>query len=357
MRWPEEPTRKLSPTSSIGMTSTATPGETFVEPYPLQVYGLTCGADGDEAIYCVGGTANGTVERDEVYQLEPVPDGPWTARDPLPDDRIFGNLTYHGGFLYATGGWTHFSQTFIYDLTAGAWSGGDQMNKGRQQALVVSAGGQLWGAAGGDGWTPVTTDEFYQFVDGAHAPHGDWTSTGTAIGIPVVGPVAAYHPSFGVFVIGGRDGASADRADNQLWQICVPDVDLVAPATGPAGTSLTVSGRFFQEQGTAELFGADKTVYALDDLAVVDAQTITATVPADLADGLYGLRVIGEKDQTTEVEDAFEVLSDADDDSADDDTDDVDDDATDDDVSDDDADDDDAADDDDNDDDGGRCGC
>ena len=313
---------------------------TLTNPFPHVCWGPLCAAPGDGYVYCFGGTEDGSTAITDAEKYQIGSDGAWTAISPLPVGKVFGAAVVLDGKIYLTGGWSADDVTYVYDPNTDSYTTLDNLNYGRQRPSLIAAGGQLWLAGGADTWTPVDTDEYFDLTS--------WTETGTTIGTPVLGATAGYLTGYGIYFAGGRDGSLADRSENQVWQVCIPEFESVTPDSGAAGTSITIAGYTFEENVVPTLFDATKAEYPLENIVVVDDATITADIPATLADGSYGLMFDGTLGQHTEFPDVFEVTS------VDDDT--TDDDVTDDDVTDDDADDDDDAAGDDDDDDSG-CGC
>jgi len=311
---------------------------------PLLI-GMVCADGGDGKLYCFGGlepSLMGTKFSLLAFAYDPATDA-WSAIADLPGGVAFGYAALLDGKIVLTGGYPMESATYAYDVATGAYADLSEPSP-RHGPLLAEAGELLWLAAGGDVWDELVTDD--QYYDGA------WGEVGTAYSPGRVGVAGGYLAGHGVYMTGGEwSDEGGGTTDTTLWHVCVPFITAVAPAAGSPGAALTITASTFEENLTGYLYDQAKAQYPLNDLTVVDETTLTATVPADLPPGVYGLALVGSLGQTGRLDDAFtQDESVTDDDTDDDDDDDADDD---------DDDDDDQTltdDDDDNDDDSG-CGC
>ena len=304
-----------------------------VAAYPGTYAGIACSGADDGKLYCFGGTDGTAKTNAAVY--DPVGDA-WTPIAPLPAAKMYGSATSSDGTIYIAGGWDTGTVFYSYDPIGDTYATLGSPT-GRHGPAIVGAEGVVWLTAGGTYWTELNTADQVYF-DAA------WAGAGSTVGFGVVAPAAGYVPGYGIYMAGGtRTDTLGGVTHNQLWTICIPEYTSVTPDEGAAGTAITIAGDFFEAAVDVVLFDGTKTDYPLDDLVNVSDTEITATIPAGLTPGMFGLAFIGTAGQYLEIADAFEVLA-GDDDIVDDDI--VDDDIVDDDVVDDDVVDDDVVDDD-----------
>jgi len=307
-----------------------------IADYPEIFSGLMCADGGDGKLYCFGGW-DGVNDKKIGYVYDPGADD-WTSIADMPAWKDFGYAVLHEGTIYAAGGWWPSGgdpRLFAYHPAGDDWSE-LALSTGRQSPVLAGAAGLLWLAGGSD-----ENDELLhvanQKFDGAM-----WSPTGDMMFADRAGAVAGYVPGYGIFIVGGWNADRVGTTDNQLWGLCVPELQTIEPAIGPSGTAVVITGAQFEQNVFVYLADSTKARWLLDDITVVNGTTIQATIPDDVPSGVYSLVFQGTLGQVAEFSDAYEVTS-TDDDTADDDT--ADDDTADDDMADDDTADDDSDDD------------
>ncbi|HPM76290.1 MAG TPA: hypothetical protein PK961_04295 [bacterium] len=303
-----------------------------VAAYPANdplLIGMVCADGGDGKLYCFGGlepSVIGTKFSLLAFAYDPTTDA-WSAIADLPGGVAFGYAALLDGKIVLTGGYPMESATYAYDVATGAYADLSEPSP-RHGPLLAEAGGLLWLTAGGDVWDELVVDD--QYYDGA------WGAVGTAYSPGRVGVAGGYIAGHGVYMTGGEwSDEGGGTTDTYLWHTCVPLIEAVAPATGSPGAALTITASVFEENITGYLYDQAKAEYPLNDLTVVDEATLTATVPAALPPGVYGLALVGSLGQTGRLDDAFtqdesvaddDTMPDDDDTTPDDDDDDTDDD-------------------------------
>jgi hypothetical protein len=321
--------------------------------YPMPLTGSACSGGGDGFIYCFGGSDAAGTFSTYAAKYAVGSNAGWTPIAALPVGIAYAGTALVDGTIFIAGGWLNVATVYAYDIANNSYTMAGSLLNGRQRVGLAHGGGMLWVAGGGNEWAPIAQDESF---DGTA-----WAATGTSMNTPMLGSLVAYIDGYGIFFVGGRDAATVDHNDNQLWTICAPFFESVSPADVPEGTTptLTITGNQFDPNATVWLRDVSQTVYQLSNQTVTSATEIVGDLPAGIPAGTYGLIIEGLLGQITSADDAFVVTEVAgDDDDATDDDDDVtgdDDDSTDDDDT---ADDDDTtgSDDEDADDDSGCCG-
>ncbi|HPM76062.1 MAG TPA: hypothetical protein PK961_03140, partial [bacterium] len=254
--------------------------------YPLTAWSPACAAPGDGYVYCFGGTTDGVNGNTYAAKYEIGSDDPWTAIAALPSAMMFGDAIAMDGMIYIVGGWSAADTAFVYDPDSDSYTTLDTLTTGRQRPSIVAAGGLLWVAGGGNMWTPIGSAEYF---DGTN-----WIDAGASMDVPVLGGIAGYLHGYGMFLAGGRNGSYADTTHNQLFQVCVPAFDSITPEEGDVGDTVTIAGAAFAADVDVVFFDAlTKAEYPLDNLTIVDDETITGDVPAGMVVGVYGLRFTG----------------------------------------------------------------
>ncbi len=358
--------------------------------YDVDGWVNSCMAEYEGTILLLGGYDDGSPL--DTVKLYDIDTDTWSDGASLPNEMSGGSCGVIGDYAYAGGGSDiigHTSAVYAYDIALNTWD----------DTLADLPVHRRWSASGVsedyffviNGYRDETIDDsiaYYNpstdtWAETTGSGAGYWSSGGAQIGgniyqlggfagskatselthvynfvgatwasfdnllYATASPAAGSIPDFGglLYVIGGGNGIT-DIKKTQLYKLCLAAATEIAPTEGynEAAVAVTITGAGFEATDTAYLTDETKTEIILTGITVVDENTITAEIPADSTVGVYDLIVESVSGEEALLEDAYEVLETADDDTVDDDT--VDDDVTDDDTVDDDVSDDDAADDD-----------
>ena len=285
-----------------------------IAAYPKTFSGLMCSGAGNGKLYCYGGW-DGVADSALGYVYNPGTNA-WSAIANMPHWKDFGYAAFYSGEVYAIGGWLEDGgdpAVYRYATGSNQWT---QVNPatGRQSPVAAAAGGLIW-LAGGCDENDEVLDIYNEVFDGSQ-----WSPTGEKMKLARAGALAGYVPGYGIFVVGGWDEEKMGTRDTQLWNICLPEFTSVTPATGAVGTPVAIVGDRFEQDAEVYLADATKAQYQLDDIEVVDENSINAVIPDEVTPGVYALVFKGTVGQTSEFAAAFEVVT-ADDDTTPDDDD------------------------------------
>ncbi|MDX6768773.1 MAG: IPT/TIG domain-containing protein [Elusimicrobiota bacterium] len=132
----------------------------------------------------------------------------------------------------------------------------------------------------GTGFGPYAGSNTRVLLGGVAAPISVWndsTIKGTVPGALGPGPVE--------LLVERVSGGGLSRSATQAFEVLVPVISTLTPASGPTGTVITLNGSGFGPYGgsaTRLLVGASTAT-----VSVWNDRTIRGTVPGDLADGEY----------------------------------------------------------------------
>jgi len=256
-----------------------------IADYPLEAAGIMCSDGGDGNLYCFGGNnEDGGIKAGYMY--DPY-ENTWTPIRNMLNWMLYGAATYMNGRIYVMGGWQH-AGMFYYKVADNVWSYTNPPYDNRTGPVMIAAGEVLWLTSGGYQWEALALFDFHWDID------EKWLLADTEIVKPRIYAIGGYVPGRGIYVMGGADTDSFTTTSNQLWQMCAPYFEMTDQVVTAPGDDIVVYGLDFAADAEAYLYDDAEEDFDLEEQVAIDSTEIDGTVPADLAEGLYGLAVAGD---------------------------------------------------------------
>jgi len=264
---------------------------------PVKLYQPTC-AQIDGKIYMAGGRGEesdptaATINLDTLYIYNIATDA-WSQGADMPDTNNGARPALYNGDLYLLGGW---QKDIVYKYVPGTdtWSTMtsipvtafktpvlDPLDDANWPYFYIFGPSNAWGG--------TSTEVYgYDIVGNSWIDVDDWEPTP---GTYIASATDNFHDAMIIFATG--EESDVDTDDTMIFRFCAPYVASVEPddAYNYCETQIVITGMNFDNAGNDTL----ALVSAKEDIALsytVDSATqITATIPADLDAGSYGLRV------------------------------------------------------------------
>jgi hypothetical protein len=247
--------------------------------------GLAAAAYGD-FIYVIGGEPTGGITTSVLYAgVDPDGSlGPWQETAPTQEGRYGSGAVAIGNHLYILGGHHRLASVEVAEIhtdgSLGAWRYVTPMTRGRLYPIAVSARGYLYAIGDESSDHNMTIERAPAYADGSLGP---WE--GVLTGMP--------RRNFDAAVTGNRLSIYAGYSfcieppflKDVEWATISPlSLGAVSPSAIPAdrATAATFTGHNFLPGATLDIGTQDAPVASF-----VDFDTLTATLPAGLAEGWY----------------------------------------------------------------------
>jgi len=247
----------------------------------------------DGLLYVAGGRRSDDTVLASTYAYDPLLDS-WSAMADMPAGKYFGKGVAYYGYFFAVGGWNN-STTYSYDPNANTWATGTAMPSNANDANLIAPeytqSYYFWTFGLGNQWNPDDV------IRGYNITTSTWYEA-TAFGTMPTPVFASGADNFhdAVFIIaGGATGNSVATDTVQVFRYCLPYISPTMTQTEVVNyraTEITITGLHFDDEtGSTYYLASSKKAPGInfDSWTVVDAKTITATVPSSLSTGTYSI--------------------------------------------------------------------